>query len=154
MHEMSVTQAMLNLALENAGGRRITDVYLEVGQMSAIVPESVEVFFDFLSQDTQAEGATLHFDIAPMEMTCQDCGQAIDLHEWADERPHVIMQRAFALGCACGGKNLRVTAGVEFGLTSIVVEDDAHVDAQDERETEASGRKPGQVSTQTDQGTA
>ena len=55
MHEMAVTQAMLNMALEHAKGHRITDIYLQVGRMSAIVPESVEVFFDYLSKDTLAE---------------------------------------------------------------------------------------------------
>ena len=32
MHEMSVTQGVLNMALEHAQGRRITDIYLQVGR--------------------------------------------------------------------------------------------------------------------------
>ncbi len=74
MHEMPVTQGILNLALEHAGGRRVTDIYLKVGRMSPIVPDSVDLFFDYLSKDTLAEGAKLHFDMEPVEMTCQTCG--------------------------------------------------------------------------------
>lgn len=122
MHEMGVTQAMLNMALEHANGRRITDVYLQAGRMSAIVPESVEVFFEYLSKGTLAEEARLHFEILPVEMTCVDCGRGLDLSEWIAERPQVIMQRAFARGCECGSKALRVTGGVSFGLISIDVE--------------------------------
>ena len=125
MHEMPLTQSLLNLALKNAGGQRITDIYLEVGRMSVVVPESVEVFFDYLSQETLAEGATLHFDIKPIEMTCLDCGELQDLSEWLDERPHIVMQKAFARACTCGSKNLRVTGGVKFGLVSIDVEADS-----------------------------
>lgn len=123
MHEMAVTQHLLNLALEHAQGQPITDLYLDVGQMAAIEPQSVEIFFIHLSKDTLAEGARLHFNIIPIEMTCQDCGEPVDLSEWLDLLPQAIMARAFAHGCgACGGKNLRVTGGVAFDLVRIEVE--------------------------------
>ncbi len=124
MHEMPVTQGLLNLALEAAAGRRVTDIYLHVGQMAAIVPSSVEVFFDHLSKGTLAEGAQLHFEMLPVEMHCLDCGGAADLSAWADDRPQVLMARAIARGCACGSKRLRVTGGVSFGMTRIEVDDE------------------------------
>lgn len=125
MHEMAVTQAMLNMALEYAKGCRITDIYLRVGRMSAVVPESVELFFDYLSRDTLAEGATLHFEVQPVEMTCMDCGQQADLSEWADELPQSVMLKAITRGCQCGSRNLRVTGGVSFGMVSLEVEEPA-----------------------------
>lgn len=122
MHEMAVTQAMLNMALAHADGQRITDIYLQVGRMSAIVPESVEVFFDYLSQDTLAEGAALHFEVLPIEMTCLDCGRGADLSEWADEPPRAIMMEALGRGCECGSKKLRLSGGVGFKMVSLNVE--------------------------------
>ena len=122
MHEMSITQAMLDLALEHAEGQRITDVYLRVGRMSLIVPESVEFYFEYLSKGTQAEGARLHFETVPLEMTCLDCGRQADLSDWADEQPRVIMVQALAQGCQCGGSNLRVTGGTGFDMVSLEVE--------------------------------
>ena len=122
MHEMAVTQAMLNMALEHADGQRITDVFLQVGSVSAIVPESVQFFFDYLSQDTLAEGATLHFEVAPIEMTCMDCGRQADLGEWTGEPPRAIMIHALERGCECGSKRLRVTGGMDFHMVSIGVE--------------------------------
>lgn len=123
MHEMPVTQSLLNMVLERAEGHRVTDVYLKVGRMSSIMPDSVEVFFDYLSRETLAEGAQLHFEILPLEMTCQNCGQLVPLDAYAGERPHVMMSKAFVRGCTCGSKNLRVTAGVGFELVSIDIED-------------------------------
>jgi hydrogenase nickel incorporation protein HypA/HybF len=123
MHEMSVTQYILNLALEHAKGQKVTDIYLEVGRMSAVVPDSVAVFFRYLSENTLAEGAKLHFRMTPVEMTCQDCNTLADLSEWEDLKPHIIMGMALARGCtACKSKNLRVTGGVEFDMVSIDVE--------------------------------
>lgn len=126
MHEMPVTQGILNMALEAAGGRRVTDIYLQVGRMAAVVPSSIEVFFDHLSKGTLAEGAQLHFETLPVEMGCLDCGRPADLSRWTEDRPQVIMARAIAQGCACGSKRLRVTGGVSFGMTRIEVEDDEH----------------------------
>ena len=122
MHEASITQAMLDLALEHAKGQRITDVYLQVGRMSFIVPESVEFYFEYLSQDTVAEGATLHFEAVPLEMTCTDCGRQADLSDWADDPPRAIMIEALARGCECGSNDLRVTGGTGFQMVSLEVE--------------------------------
>jgi hydrogenase nickel incorporation protein HypA/HybF len=125
MHEMPVTQGILNMALEHAQGRRVTDIYLQAGQFSAVVPSSVEIFFGYLSKGTLAEGAQLHFEMVSLEMTCLACGQKADLTEWAAERPQLIMGRAIARGCVCGSKNLRVTGGVSFGMVSIDVAESA-----------------------------
>ena len=122
---MPVTQGILNMALEHAQGRRVTDIHLRAGQFSAIVPGSVEIFFRYLSKDTLAEGAQLHFEIAPLEMTCQTCGQQADLAEWIHERPQLIMAQALAKGCVCGSKALRVSGGVAFSLVSIELEEPA-----------------------------
>jgi hydrogenase nickel incorporation protein HypA/HybF len=122
MHEMSVTQAMLDMALEYAQGQRITDIHLQVGRMSLIVPECVEFYFEYLSKGTQAEGATLHFEAVPLEMTCLDCGRQADLSDWADDLPRAIMVEALARGCECGSNNLRVTGGTGFHMVSLEVE--------------------------------
>ena len=112
------------MALQAAEGHRVTDIYLQVGRMSAVVPSSVEVFFDHLSKGTLAEGARLHFETLPVEMACLDCGRPADLSQWANERPQVIMARADRPSAAlCGSKRLRVTGGVSFGMVKIEVED-------------------------------
>ena len=119
---MPVTQTMLNMALEQGKGQKITAIHLRVGRMSSIVPESVEVFFDYLSKDTLAEGAELHFEVKPIEMSCKECGRKADLSSWIEQLPHIIMMKAISRGCECGSKNLHVSGGVGFKLVSIEVE--------------------------------
>ena len=134
MHEMSITQAMLDLALEHAKGQRITDIHLRVGKLSGVVPESVEFYFDYLSKGTPAEAATLHFETESIDMTCVECGRQADLSDWKDEPPRAIMVQALARGCQCGSSNLRITGGNGFHMISLEV--DAAPTTNKEKENE------------------
>ena len=123
MHEMAITQGLLDLALKHAGAHRITNIHLRVGEGSPVVSESVDLFFEHLSKGTLAEGARLHFEMAPVRMACQECGVYADLSAWAGERPQIRMARGLAAGCPCGSKRLRVVEGLSFEMLSLDVED-------------------------------
>ena len=117
MHEMSITQAMLDLALEHAKGDRITDIHLRVGNLSGIVPESVEFYFDYLSKGTPAEGAELVFRRVPARFSCRACGKE---YEMAGQEPR---SRYYGWVCpVCGELQPEVVGGKEFLVESIEVE--------------------------------
>ena len=76
MHELAVTQSVLEMALRHAteaGGRRITDLHLVMGELSTNVDDSVQFYWDILAQGTAAEGAKLHFRRVAAELQCQSC---------------------------------------------------------------------------------
>lgn len=113
MHELAVTQSMLNLALEHAegaGAQRITRINLAIGELSGIVDESVQFYFDFVSKGTLAEGAQLTFERMPACFRCRACGHEFVLQDgnWACP----VCQ-------AWGGE---FVAGREFYMESIEVE--------------------------------
>ena len=113
MHELSVTEHVLDIALrhaQQAGAARITDLYLVIGQLSSIVDDSVQFYWDFVSQDTPAAGATLHFRRIPGALTCRDCSQDFAFGD-TFECP------------ACGSARVHVTRGEEFFLEAIDVEE-------------------------------
>lgn len=65
MHEAGVTERILEVVLEHARdahAKRVTDVYLDVGEDSGIDTESVELHWPLLSEGSVAEGAVLHFN--------------------------------------------------------------------------------------------
>jgi hydrogenase nickel incorporation protein HypA/HybF len=133
MHELFVTERIRDIAVEHAlaaGGRRITDLFLVVGELSSIVDESVQFYWDFVSEGTVAEGARLHFRRVPAELACQACG-----HHY---RP------AEGLTCPrCDSNNVRIIAGEEFYLDAIDV-----TDVEEEMAESGSGsppRPPGQL---------
>lgn len=76
MHELTVTQSILEIALrhaEKANAERVTDLYLVIGQLSTIVDDSVEFYWDIIAKDTIAANASLHFKRIPTEILCLRC---------------------------------------------------------------------------------
>ena len=76
MHEYSITESMLNLALEKANeasAGRITRINLVVGELSGVVGECVQFYFDVISRDTIASGAELVFETKPTQVRCHKC---------------------------------------------------------------------------------
>lgn len=59
MHELGITRNLVAIVSEAAHGRRVRKVWLEIGERSALLPDSVRFCFDVVSQGTVLEGATL-----------------------------------------------------------------------------------------------
>lgn len=121
MHEMPYTQAILDLALKEAGEARIKRIHLRVGWMSSIVPRSVQVFFDYLSKGTAAQEAVLTFEITPIRLTCQNCGRTVELPYNPDQDPRRALADVFRKGCVCGDGMLKIKDGLGFDLIGIEV---------------------------------
>src|SRR5574337_1601657 len=112
MHELSVPTSILNLALEHAAdAARITELYLVVGQLSSIVDDSVQFYWDIISQGTSAEGSRLHFRRIRATLECSACGTSYGMT--GDD----------FLCPECGSAAVKVTAGEEFYLEAIEVEE-------------------------------
>ena len=114
MHELPATQALLATALgaaERAGGGRVTAIDLVVGEMSTMVDDSVQFYFDILSRGTPAEGAAIRVRREPGEAVCFDCAA------------HFPVRPPLAPACPhCGGTTVRVRGGQQFLVESIEVE--------------------------------
>ena len=77
MHELPVTESILEIALrhaQKADATRITDLHLVIGQLATLVDDSIQFYWDMIAKDTIAEGARLHFQRIPAELLCLDCG--------------------------------------------------------------------------------
>jgi len=76
MHELSITQSILSIVLEEAkeaSANKISKVNLTIGELSGIVDECVEFYFELLSKDTIATGASLTFNRVPTKLRCRNC---------------------------------------------------------------------------------
>jgi hydrogenase nickel incorporation protein HypA/HybF len=113
MHELAVTENLLEIAIrhgKNAGAIKISNLYLVIGQLSSIVDDSVQFYWDIISNGTVAEGAKLHFHRKAVELLCKDCK-----HQFTPIRDD--------LSCPiCGSIHIQVIAGDEFFLEAIDVE--------------------------------
>ena len=113
MHELSVTENILEIALshaEKAKAARISDLYLVLGQLSSILDDSVQFYWDMLTEGTKAEGAKLHFRRLPVKILCKICKQTYTPKEGRMSCP------------ACGSEQIEIIQGEEFYLEAIDVE--------------------------------
>ena len=115
MHELPATRGILAIALDSAReakAQRITSIDIHIGEMSSIVDDSVQFYFDILSQDTPAAGARLNFKREPGTGTCTNCGQTFAVKPPLDpECPH------------CRSFSVRVSGGNRFFVESIEVDE-------------------------------
>lgn len=113
MHEYAVTKSLIELSLneaEKAGAARISEIRLVIGDLSTIIDESVQMYFDIISEGTKAEGAKLIFRRIPAQFQCRGCDLIYD-------KPHV------GFDCPkCGGQGMPTGVGREFYIESIEVE--------------------------------
>ena len=113
MHELAVTQNLLDLALKHAeesNAKKITALYLVIGQLSSIVDDSVQFYWNFITENTLAAGSRLEFRrISPL-MYCLDCQSQ---YTPADGD----------LSCpACFGIHVKILEGDEFRLEAIDID--------------------------------
>lgn len=113
MHEMAITQSMLDLVLEEAakaGASKVVTINVALGEMSGVVGQCVRFNFDFMSKGTPAEGAVLSFRNVPKQARCLSCA-------------HVFTPQDIFWACPqCQSMELEIIAGNELHLESIEVE--------------------------------
>jgi len=113
MHELSVTENILEIALRYARqneATRVTALNLVIGRLASIVDESVQFYWDIISQDTICAGSTLRFERIPAQMNCLKCGHEYDHEGDLDVCP------------ACASPQVTVMSGDQFYLDSIEIE--------------------------------
>lgn len=113
MHELAITENLLKLAQQHAQqahAARVTDLYLVIGQLSSIVDDSVQFYWDIISAGTMCEAARLHFERVPARLQCLDCHTAYTLDGELIACPQ------------CRGERVKVVSGDEFRLDSIEIE--------------------------------
>jgi hydrogenase nickel incorporation protein HypA/HybF len=103
MHELGITNGIVEFCAGRAGAERVTRVRLEIGQLSAVLPDAVRFCFDVCAKGTVVEGALLEIIETPGRALCRDCNS------------EVAMTQSFGL-CRCGSANLRVIAGEELKI--------------------------------------
>lgn len=117
MHELSITQHILDITIrhaEAANAVKITDIYLVVGQLSSIVDDSVQFYWDMICKGTIAEGAALHFKRLPAELQCSDCHH------------HYAIEESTAFECPrCGSRAVQFISGEQFFIEAIDIKENA-----------------------------
>jgi hydrogenase nickel incorporation protein HypA/HybF len=111
MHELSIAQAVLDITLRHADGRRVTEVDVRIGHLRQVVPSALEFAFGLVCEGTPADGARLCIEHVPAGGRCRTCGTDGDLD-------------AFPLLCrACGSPDVELTRGEELLVEALELDE-------------------------------
>lgn len=110
MHELAITQSIIEICEQHAAGKRVLAVVLEIGELSGVVPESVEFCFEACGKETSLCGARLVIDRPPGRGRCRGCGAAFPIAALYDPCPN------------CNGYGIEIVAGQELRVKELEVE--------------------------------
>lgn len=111
MHELALADAIVEIAVRNAGERRVARVEVAVGALRQVVPDALAFAFELVAAGTVVEGAELAIDEAPARVACRACDAETDVH-------------AFPLACVrCGSFDVIVTKGEELHVLALELEE-------------------------------
>ena len=114
MHELSITQSILEIALDFAlrnRAQKIVEIHLKIGEISDFDDEWIQRYFDFVGKGTIAEGAKLRICRTPAQLQCNRCSFIFPLEKstWNTQCP------------SCKSKDCGLISGREFQVESLEV---------------------------------
>ena len=116
MHEMGIAMQIVDITKasipEDMKGAKVQRVNLQVGKLSAIVPDSLRFCFDLVVKDTPLEGAELAIEEIPVVARCKDCRT-----QWTVTEPVFTCK-------ACRSGAIDILSGRELDIKSIEIEDE------------------------------
>ncbi len=113
MHEMALTESMVEIAVEAAekqGAVKVKRVFVDVGALSCVETEALLFCFAAVSAGTIADGAELEIARIPGVGFCLDCGKSVPLAERFGACPE------------CGRYHVQMTRGDDLRVREIEVE--------------------------------
>lgn len=108
MHELGITEEILAIVEDRCGGAKVRRVVLEIGKLTAVLPDAVRFCFELCSAGTPAEGAELEIIETPGRARCRACGGEL------------VLEKPFGR-CECGGSDLDWLAGEELKIKALEV---------------------------------
>jgi hydrogenase nickel incorporation protein HypA/HybF len=113
MHEMSIAQSLIDIIRQEMikhNATALKNVRLNIGQLTAIVPDSLSFCFDVITSGTEMEGAKLIMDIIPLQGKCNSCGETFQIQDYVFECPH------------CNSAAIETISGQELSIVEMEVE--------------------------------
>jgi hydrogenase nickel incorporation protein HypA/HybF len=108
MHELAITQSVVDAVIERTGNAPVTCVRLRVGRLAGVVPDAMLFCFELVTAGTPLAGATLEFEQPEGRAHCRTCGADFPLAD-------------LILLCGCGSADVEVLTGRELAVASVVM---------------------------------
>ena len=108
MHELSISQGIVESVCEAVPEGQVLVVTVEIGKLSGVVSDAVLFCFDACTRGTRLEGARLDIVDVQGRGRCASCDRELEMEE--------LITR-----CPCGNPFLEVLRGQELRIRSVEV---------------------------------
>jgi hydrogenase nickel incorporation protein HypA/HybF len=123
LHEFSFAYSIFKVAEATAikyNAKKISEVYLEIGELTLIVPELLKQSFKMATHGSIAEGAELVIEILPGKIKCRECGKESTVT--LSEESHLTGLQLFQ--CRhCESKNTEIIDGKKANVKNIKIQE-------------------------------
>lgn len=114
MHEMSIAQNIIEIVTDTVKehpNARVEKVVVDVGVLTAVVPESLEFCYTAIIAGTPLENSRIEIHTIPVRVKCHQCQEESSLDSFIFECPN------------CGSSKLTELSGRELNIRHIEVEE-------------------------------
>lgn len=120
MHEVSIAGAIIDSVLDAAkknDARKVDEIFIEVGELTALNPEQLKFIFETIARGTVAQGARYNIQVIKTIINCKKCLYEGPIEFF--ERLHFFLP---AMRCPkCSDFNVEIIAGRECCVKKIKI---------------------------------
>lgn len=113
MHEMSIAQNIIEIVdetLSKNDGGKLKEIVVDIGELIAVVPDSLHFCYQALVQDTIFQDSKLTINIIPIRINCNSCKKVSQINKYSFYCPE------------CDSSNIKVIAGEELKIRYLEVD--------------------------------
>jgi hydrogenase nickel incorporation protein HypA/HybF len=112
MHELSIAQSIIDIVDETLNGEnaKLLEISVEIGELVAVVPESLEFCYNVITENTKYSGSKLDITILPLKSKCKNCKKEFQIEKFTFICPY------------CESSELDVLQGQELKIRHLEVE--------------------------------
>ena len=123
MHEFSFAFNIFKVAEATAikyNAKKITEVLLEIGELTLIVPELLQRSFEIATKGSIAEGAILKITMTPGKIKCRNCSKISEVSLTHDAQLTGLQ----LFKCShCGSNNTEIIEGKKANVKNIKIQE-------------------------------
>ncbi|NKZ08170.1 hydrogenase maturation nickel metallochaperone HypA/HybF [Actinomadura latina] len=112
MHELAVTESLIEAICSQMPESRVAVVHLEIGKLSGVMPDAVRICFASAGEGTCVAGARLDITEPDGVGDCGSCGTS-----FAARGPLAV--------CPCGSADVTLSGGTDLTIKAVEVTGDA-----------------------------
>ena len=113
MHEMSIAQSILDIVsdtLKDQSDCQLKEVIVQIGELTAVVPESLQFCYNVLTENTPYKDSVLKIKIIPLQGQCETCQSVFKIKNFQFTCP------------SCNSTAVKVLQGQELQISHLEVE--------------------------------